>query len=364
MYSKYQQQTTVRQSNFELLRIVAILLILTMHVWSQIGIYEAETAVRVSTLNRWITVIINAIGNTGVSCFILISGYFGIKCKSDKFLHIVILTTFYALLLCLCFHAMGIDMGEKGYMTALFSVPLYQDWFIACYLFLMMVAQYIDILVRNLTRKDFRWMLIVLFLFLSFVPTLFLHKDSSILIGGGKCLIYSIFLYLLGRYIHLYETRFYFSRKMLFAVLIVCQILIVVGNGFAMEMKGTYVGVLSKDFSPLILLSSVSIFLLFKSISIKSVVVNSIAKSVLGIYLLDNLYRIVDEKVVHLSHYSSSELAIVMLLFEVCICFAICLVVDKLRTVILKGIENAFIASLLRLYRSVKGYASRTITIL
>lgn len=62
----------MRLSNLETLRIVSILLILSMHIYSQIPkedmIFE----------NLLLGQLINAIGNIGVTCFVLISGYFGI----------------------------------------------------------------------------------------------------------------------------------------------------------------------------------------------------------------------------------------------------------------------------------------------
>ncbi|MBR6606437.1 MAG: acyltransferase family protein [Prevotella sp.] len=70
-------KTIQRQTNYELLRIIAILLISLMH-----GIRSAYGSPNI--LNSVSFVAINAIGNMGVTIFILISGYFGIRFRLSK----------------------------------------------------------------------------------------------------------------------------------------------------------------------------------------------------------------------------------------------------------------------------------------
>lgn len=62
-----------RNSSIELLRILSIFLIIMMHVGSLICYTNA------SMMNKIWLGAINAIGNCGVSCFILISGYYGVR---------------------------------------------------------------------------------------------------------------------------------------------------------------------------------------------------------------------------------------------------------------------------------------------
>lgn len=53
---------------------------------------------KLSSLNNVLSHIVSAVGNVEVSCFVLISGYFGIKFKIYRFVQLVILTTFYTVL--------------------------------------------------------------------------------------------------------------------------------------------------------------------------------------------------------------------------------------------------------------------------
>lgn len=67
-----------RSSNFECLRILAIILILIMHSYAQANCKE-------NLFNLFVGYVISAIGNIGVSCFVLLSGYFGVKFKNAAF---------------------------------------------------------------------------------------------------------------------------------------------------------------------------------------------------------------------------------------------------------------------------------------
>ena len=67
----------MRKSNFELLRLFCIFGIVVMHAMGNID----------TSLSVWNTeshIFVNALFNTGVTCFILISGYFGIKFRLEK----------------------------------------------------------------------------------------------------------------------------------------------------------------------------------------------------------------------------------------------------------------------------------------
>ena len=76
-----------RSSNFECLRILAIILILIMHSYAQANCKE-------NLFNLFVGYVISAIGNIGVSCFVLLSGYFGVKFKMQRFIQLILITTF------------------------------------------------------------------------------------------------------------------------------------------------------------------------------------------------------------------------------------------------------------------------------
>ncbi|SFG94379.1 hypothetical protein SAMN02982927_03318 [Sporolactobacillus nakayamae] len=85
MENKAYNNVQNRESSFELLRILCIFGIITMHIVSII--YSSVTGV-----NLIYGVFVNSLFNTCVSIFVLISGYFGVKLNIKKliFLDIIV----------------------------------------------------------------------------------------------------------------------------------------------------------------------------------------------------------------------------------------------------------------------------------
>lgn len=324
-----------------------------MHASAQIGFFNTPESESVSLFNAWLGVVVNAIGNTGVTCFVLLSGYFGVKYTSHKFLHLVLTVTLYSVLLYSLFQLAGI-YRKCDFVEALLAVPLYHNWFIVCYLFLMLVAPYLNGLAENLKRKDYTRLLVILFIALSLMPTLFKHTSNSIITSGGKCISYFLFIYLLGRYISIYKCNFRFAVWRLTTCLISCLIVITAYNGIIMLLENRYSGGLARDNSPLILIASVCIFLLFGSINIRSRLINNVAKSVLAVYILNDIFHIIDSLFIHLSNYAFSPLSLPMLLVEVLITFVACVVIDKLKVVALGRLEEWIVGKTMVLSHRLK----------
>ena len=104
----------MRNSNFEMLRIVAILCIVVMH---------SSSFVNPDDYNFLLLKLIGAIGNAGVSCFILISGYYGIRFRWEKFLRLVYLTTIYSIVVTIVneYENLSLSSLAKSFLV----VPLY-----------------------------------------------------------------------------------------------------------------------------------------------------------------------------------------------------------------------------------------------
>jgi len=254
----------MRNSNFELLRIICILLILIMHISSMTDSLEFNH------MNSIGIRFISSIGNIGVSCFILISGYFGAKFKINKFIHLVYITTFYCIISYILNSTTPIvHFNIVDFFKSFFNVLLYKNWFITCYLILMLLAPFIEDYLQRVEKKSIEKLLLILFLILSFLPTLFNTPYYTVLTMGGKSLTYFVFVYLVGRYIKMYQDVL-FKRATLIFVFIGSTIVINLFNNIASYFLNKSVSIYSMDCSPLILVSSVSIFYLFKSLNFKS----------------------------------------------------------------------------------------------
>ena len=165
-----------RNSNFELLRILAIFFIILMHTAGMTaGSERCFTNVAFGTA-------IGCIGNMGVTIFVLISGYFGIKFRAERFVQLCILTTFYSVFVCLINTDWQLtDDVFKSFLV----IPLYNNWFISCYLITMLLSPFINDFAEKLEKHRFIGLITVLFLTFNLLPTFFNTPYYTVLYVGG-----------------------------------------------------------------------------------------------------------------------------------------------------------------------------------
>ena len=239
--------------------------------------------------NTVVRYFIGSIGNLGVSCFVLISGYFGVKFSWRRLVYITLLTTVYAVLASFCNGGFTVN---RDCIMQLTVVPRYFNWYITCYIILMMVSGYLNRFCESLDRKSYRKLLLALFVTMSVLPMM-VSVTETVVIRSGQCLSYFIYAYLIGRYIRLHHDQTYPAWK---------PLLVVVGLVLSMwvfNVATIYVPAIGQipitsNYSPTIIVASVASLYLFKSFTFRSRAVNYISASVLAIYLLDWLKPTID----------------------------------------------------------------------
>lgn len=309
-----------RNSNIELLRIVSILLIVAMHVCG----YAASKG-DFSWGNTVVRYFIGSIGNLGVSCFVLISGYFGVKFSWRKLVYITLLTTVYAVLASFCNGGFAVN---RDCIMQLTVVPRYFNWYITCYIILMMVSGYLNRFCESLDRKSYRKLLLALFVTMSVLPMM-VSATETVEIRSGQCLSYFIYAYLIGRYIRLHHDQTYPAWK---------PLLVVVGLVLSMwvfNVATIYVPAIGQipitsNYSPTIIVASVASLYIFKSFTFRSRAINYISVSVLAIYLLDGLKPTID-RYIEVYKYTQATDFVVYLLMEVSAIALVAFTIDKFR---------------------------------
>lgn len=144
------KQTTNRESNFELLRIICMILIVVFH-FSVHGGYYSESA---GTLpfNSVIIDLFGLGGRLGVNIFVLISGYFLInsKFKPKKLLSLFIQVWFFSISIYLIFLISGgISFTWGSFLCNIFPVVTSQYWFITTYIGLYLLSPFINKLLKK-----------------------------------------------------------------------------------------------------------------------------------------------------------------------------------------------------------------------
>lgn len=302
----------VRSSNFELLRIVSILLILSMHIYHQ-GVSGANN---VSILNQYLGLVINAIGNVGVSCFVIISGYFGVKFRKERFCQIILLTTLYSIIVSLLNNPSDI----KSILTSALTVPFHTSWFIACYLMLMLLSPIINVGLTALSKETFSKILLAQFVFYCLFVFIQPHEMKVLINSGGKCFAYFIFLYMTGRFIRMHYDVIIKRYKLisLWLIMTIFASIVTICAGKVLGMGLGFPKALV-DCSPFMYISSICVFFLFKGMNFQSNEVNVISSATLSIYLLEGSRIWVDRTFVNLSQYGGGQCVCLISNFNRCI---------------------------------------------
>lgn len=193
-----------RSSNFELLRLLCIFGILVMHTFAGI-----DTAA--SPGNMLANVFANSLFNTGVTCFILLSGYFGIRFDLKKLIGLDLMVIFFTLLGTV---ALG-DFGSKDLIKSCIPVLSRRYWFITCYFVLFILAPFLNQVAERLEREHFRRLLLLLLLVFSLIPTV---TTYDVMQDAGKGLAHFVMIYLLGRYLARYHTGHCSKMRLLLGI--------------------------------------------------------------------------------------------------------------------------------------------------
>jgi hypothetical protein len=323
----------VRNSSFELLRIISIAGILYMHM---LGVYGSG----MSRGTQILRVCSDSLFNAGVTCFILISGYFGIRSNLKKLVRLDLMVIFYDLVGLCIYLAYGYNPGAKTILGMILPLISGRYWFLSCYFFLALLAPYIEILLEHLTKEQFERLILLLLVLFYVIPT-FLY--FQLMQDNGKGLPNMIVIYIIGRYLGKYPqgNRWAKIKTILLAALFVLNLCVVVGLNLATgKLTGAISTLWSRDCSLFILLSSLLLFEIFSRIHFKSRGVNRIAGSVLAVYVFSPFVQFVMEQYIDFDAFDGKAVLPFIIAGLVLVNVCVCTLVDQVRRGILTGISR------------------------
>lgn len=329
-------QKRVRSSNFELLRILSMFLIV-MHHYSAQGV--GGLTEHALTVNKTLEYILSLGGKIGVNCLVLITGYFmvGTSIKYMKLLKLIFEVFFYSVLCMLVFYGFGLSAFDpKVLKESLFPLTYDMYWFATAYVVLYLLSPFINILIRGLNQKNHLKLILLLVILWSVFPAFTFGQAP-----GYSSLGWFFLIYLIGAYIKLYPHRLFDNLKITLPTaclsygVIVLSVIVLdylgIKNSFFAE-HATYLR--EMNMFPT-LLCSVSIFLIFKNLNIGKVkAINTIAASTFGVYLIHNNYFVgpfLWQKVFFNAAYLDSPYLLPHAILTVIIVFCGCTVIDQIR---------------------------------
>ena len=182
----------IRNSSFELLRIVAMAMIVFYHIVSYYLYLLPNPANQ-----EFFTALLPTL-HIGVILFMLISGYFGIKSTWKGLISLLMVVIVYNLPLVLYS-----GIGHGRWMERLMFITNTPYWFIRCYLYLYLVAPFVNKAIDKLALRE-RLGALVAF---GIISIYFGCTEGDIALQDGKNLVNFILLYLLGNTLKITQER-------------------------------------------------------------------------------------------------------------------------------------------------------------
>lgn len=263
-----------RKSNIELLRLFCIFGILVMHILGR-------SMSNLSFANREIDLLFNSVFNCGVTIFVLISGYFGINFSWKKMFKLHTMVLFYSILstFILFFpHVLTI----QGVFITIFPILSNRFWFMTSYFILCFLSPYINKLINVLSKKECLSLTLTLLFFFSIIPTV---TNLSFTFDNGKGIVNMILAYIIGRCIKLDYIKLS-KKKSITLGLLSILITFALMSFISYFQDKVVLEYFFNDYSILVIVSSVCIFNIFRSLDISSHFINRLSKHVLAVYIL------------------------------------------------------------------------------
>ncbi|WP_300351639.1 acyltransferase [Clostridium sp.] len=319
-----------RKSNFELLRIICMIMIVILHTLGHGGALDGTS---IGNYNFIIVNLLESISIVGVNCYVIISGFFNIKSsfRLHKILKIYVEVIFYSVSIFLIFFLFKIStLTLKDFLQAIFPIIMQTWWFVSIFLVLYILSFYINKLLIVLSLREYTILNIVMFLVFVMWPSI--PKAVPIDNESGYSLYYFIFLYIIGAYIRLFFYDLKIKKTLTLSIYIVTGILLALFNIFTSYILDRAYGKYSYNFG-LVFIMSVALFLFFKEIEIKNTYINKISSLTFGVYLIhDNpLVRNVIYKCFNYKNYFNKNNFLIYTIAIVLFIFICSILIELLR---------------------------------
>ena len=328
-----------RNSNIEILRIIAIVMIIINHYFWH-GIQNGN----LSFIN---TIFSNCLklGDIGVIIFILIFGYHYDKNKLrlNKVLNLLLEVLFYSISIYLILSLTKlVPFSIKELIKYIFPICFNKYWFMTVYLIIYILSPYLYKFIESLKRKEFLTFLITILITWSFIPTIFgLFGINSMY---ASALTDLFLIYFIGAYLKKYPDNIfnknYSKMKGLIislSLILIISVILLSLNKFTFIKTEPYYFLIRK--SPIAILFAVSLFTYFNSKKVyKNAKINKIASLSLGIYLIHDheAFRSILFKTLKVPSFAKSNFMLIHLIGCVLIIYCLSGLIEYLRQFIVK----------------------------
>lgn len=268
-----------RNSSVELLRIIAITFVLILHTRFDgiLSVYDGAL-----TISHIVRFAFESFAIVGVNVFIMISGYFGIRLTGRSIARYCFQVYYFAAIAILLLWLTGDTPICKSHILRLLFPVSHNVWFVPCYFILTLLAPMLNSYIEKTPLRKLAVYTMLIYVIGYVWGNVFQTLDGF----GGYSWGFFIVLYLSGAIIakwnknHITSKIAALSGYIFFSILIVVIAVLQIRYDYGRSLLWSY------D-SPLVMASSICLFLFFSNLKMKhNKVINFIAGSTLAILLL------------------------------------------------------------------------------
>lgn len=267
---------TTRDSNLEMLRIIAMMMIIALH---QNGSANALAELSAGQANFYIANAVEALSICSVNCFVLLSGYFMIKKNTapvKKCVHLMVDIAFWGGVGCLLnLLVYGERSSLKELIAALIPFIKGHRWFVRDFIILMLLSPFINSCLTKLSKQNYRILIAVLLAFFSLWPSFF--PNPPIDDYGFSC-VHFVQLYVIAGYLRLHWKA---------SIKPITYILCFLGSAAAVFISAIYGHGYAYAYNYLFtIISSVCLFMIFKGFRLQAPTINLLAAGAFDVFLI------------------------------------------------------------------------------
>lgn len=287
---------TARDSNGELLRLLAMLMIVAHH-WVVHAMYPDVLHLDIAgkSWDHDLMLGLHGFFYIGMNCFLLLSGWYSIRLKVRSVLNLWTICFFYALVnLCAIvvyrlWRGMPCDFSWERLSLVVMPLSHTPCWFVPCYVALMLFSPLLNTGIDHLDRKQYQWIVVCL----SVMNLWFGYFCRVKLVNyNGYSMLQFIWLYVLGGFLHRYYPPQWCRRHRWHCLWLYAGSALLWGILSLMKAYHLLPGIFDPLWhaftycNPLVMSSTLGFFLFMMSFQFNCKAINWMATSVLAVYLV------------------------------------------------------------------------------
>ena len=273
-----QKSDNLRQSGIELLRIVAIVMVLVCHANARVLGLPSRAEVFSVPAPSIARMLFGAMAVYGVNIFVMISGWFGIHAKPKGLAKLL----FEVLFLLRGIYAVFLLTGNATFNMHDIKVCLAltdEYWFVMAYVGLYIFSPVLNAFVEKASKRELQLLLVGFYVFQCY----YCWASGTLDYFSGYGITFFFGLYLTARYFRLYPVRILSRHGGL--VYVASLAVVTTVSVVALVLVGNWARMLRYD-NPLVIVGAIGLLNAFSHLRFHSRLVNSLATACFAVYII------------------------------------------------------------------------------